>query len=65
MTGNNEVRPVTDRDYAAVEQAFDEAIPDSQTRRALLGRAGKALAVIGGGALLASNGHRCSRLSRC
>jgi len=51
---NTETRPLTDRDYAAVEQAFDDAIPNPQTRRALLGKAGKALAVIGGAAL-ASN----------
>jgi hypothetical protein len=48
------MRPLTDRDYAAVEQAFDDAIPNPQTRRALLGKAGKALTVIGGAAL-ASN----------
>lgn len=55
MTGNDEMRPLTERDYAAVEQAFDDAVANPQTRRVLLGRAGKALAVIGGGAVLASH----------
>ncbi|GAB3830647.1 hypothetical protein [Kribbella italica] len=54
MSDTNEVRPVTARDYAAVEEAFDAAVPHTRTRRALLDRAGKALAAVGGGALLAS-----------
>lgn len=54
MSDTNEVRPVTTKDYVAVEEAFDAAVPHAQTRRALLDRAGKAMAVIGGGALLAS-----------
>ena len=54
MSDINEVRPVTAKDYVAVEEAFDAAVPHSQTRRALLDRAGRALAVIGGGALLGS-----------
>ena len=49
---SSENRPLNDRDYAEVETALQAAVPHSSTRRALLDRAGKALAVVGTGAVL-------------
>lgn len=56
MTRHNEVRPVTAKDFAAVEQVFTDVVPNTHTRRVLLGRAGKVLAAVGGGALVAAVG---------
>ncbi len=55
MTDDDDVRPLTVRDFAAVEQVLDEVIPHTPTRRMMLGQAGKVLAAVaGGGALLAA-----------
>ena len=54
MTSDNHARPATARDYAAVQQAFEDTVAHGPTRRALMSRAGIVLAGAGAASTLAA-----------
>ncbi len=52
MTDRNEARPATAKDFALLEEVFDDAVPYTPSRRKLLGQAAVVLGAAGGTALL-------------
>lgn len=52
MTDRNETRPATAKDFALLEEVFDDAVPYTPSRRKLLGQAAVVLGAAGGTALL-------------
>ncbi len=52
MTDNMESRPATAKDFAVLEDVFDDAVPHTPSRRRLLGQAAMVLGAVGGTTLL-------------